>query len=414
MKNLFFKLMVTMLLLSNLVTACGAPLTPTTSPTTSPSVTPAQISTIGPSLTPTLMACASNCSFRFIHPGALDSKGELTFVKAQIQAGEQPWKDEYDKLQRSSAATRIPHGLTHINSNDVDATTSRDDAIGAYSQALLWYYSGDDLYAERATAILNSWSNLQGFTAGSEQDKLQAGWIGAIFAYSAEIMREYPGWTETDIANLQTMFERAFYPQLNTASFWNGNVDLTQIDAMMAIAVFNEDEDEFNTAIERWHARTNSYFYLESDVVVPSINGDGGYVQGFWSNPTAWIDGLTQETCRDNGHHTQFAIGSALHAAEVAWHQGVDLYKGETERYTAALELLATQLLTGDMQGICANNTAQSNDLYDTWEIGFNHYHNRMGIDLPQTDQLIRNQIRPKAPRAVWNLVYETLTHAGN
>ena len=171
-------------------------------------------------------------------------------------------------------------------------------------------------------------------------------------------MRGYPSWAAADIANLQAMsVKRAFYPQLNTASFWNGNVDLTQIDAMMAIAVFNDDLDEFKAGLERWQRRTHSYFYLASDGAVPPINGDGGDVQAFWSNPTAWVDGLTQETCRDNGHHAQFALGSAMHAAEVTWHQGVDLYTAETERYTAALELMATQLLTGDMQGTCVDAT---------------------------------------------------------
>ncbi len=123
-------------------------------------------------------------------------------------------------------------------------------------------------------------------------------------------------------------------------------------------------------------------------------------------------DGVGRWPDRDNGHHAQFAIGSALHVAEVAWHQGVDLYAAETQRYTAALELLATQLLTGDMQGTCADSAA-SESLFDTWEVGYNHYHNRMGIDLPQTSASILAKIRPKAPRAVWNLAYETLTHAG-
>jgi hypothetical protein len=169
---------------------------------------------------------------------------------------------------------------------------------------------------------------------------------------------------------------------------------------------------QFNAGIERWHKRTHSYFYLASDGTVPPINGDGGNVQAFWSRPTAWVDGLTQETCRDNGHHAQFALGSAIHAAEVAWHQGVDLYSAETERYTATLELMATQLLTGDMQGTCADNTPTASR-FDTWEVAYNHYHNRMGLDLPQTATLIQTQIRPNAPRAVWNLSYETLTHAG-
>ena len=43
---------------------------------------------------------------------------------------------------------------------------------------------------------------------------------------------------------------------------------------------------------------------------------------------------------------------------------------------------------------------------------GYNHYHNRAGVALPNTQRLIAEQIRPTAPRAVWNLAYETLTHA--
>jgi hypothetical protein len=345
------------------------------------------------------------------HPGALDSKAELDFVKAKIQAGIQPWKGEFDRAVNSSFANQTPHALAHINSTTEDANISRDDAIGAYTEALLWYYSGDEAYAQKAVAILNAWSALQGFTAGSEQDKLQAGWIGAVFAPAAEIMRGYSGWASADITNLQSMFKRVFYPQLNTPSFWNGNVDLTQIDAMMGIAVFNEDVTEFNAGIARWKARNSSYFYLTADGAVPPIRGDGGNVKSFWSKPLKWIDGLTQETCRDNGHHAQFALGSALHAAEIAWHQGVDIYSSETARFTAALELLASQFATGNMQGTCAN-LSPTGDRYDTWEIGFNHYHNRKEIALPNTEELILTQIRPNASRTDWNLVWETLTHA--
>jgi len=197
------------------------------------------------------ITAAAQTSSTFVHPGALDSRGELDFVKAKIQAKAQPWRAEFDRLVASSYATRTPHGKTTLNSSNSDAELSRDDAIASYTQALLWYYSGNAIYANRSIAILNSWSILQSFTAGSDQDKLQAGWIGAVFAPAAEIMRGYPGWTTNDITRLQAMFKRAFYPQLNRMSTWNGNVDLTQIDAMMAIAVFNEDTVEFNAGLTR-------------------------------------------------------------------------------------------------------------------------------------------------------------------
>lgn len=355
---------------------------------------------------------ATVSAMTFVHPGALDSKTELDFVKAKIQVGGQPWKGEFDQMKATDAATRSPHGLTHINSKNHDAEVSRDDAIAAYTQALLWYFTDDETYARRSIAILNSWTNLQAFTAGSDQNRLQAGWIGAVLAPAAEIMRLYPGWTASEIEKLQAMFKRAFYPQLNTASSWNGNVDLTQIDAMMAIAVFNEDESLFKQGLARLKVRSRAYFYLASDGPRPGpIEGDGGDPDKFWSHPAKWIDGLNQETCRDNGHHSQFALGSALHAAETAWHQGVDVYAENRERYTAAMELLARQFLTGSMQGVCANDVPTA-ERFNTWEVGYNHYHNRARIDLPNTRRLIMEQIRPRSLRSILNLNYETLTHS--
>ena len=359
-----------------------------------------------------LAALRVSSAITFVHPGALNSRAELDFVKGKVQSGEQPWKGEIDRIGSASYATRGPHGLTNINSQSNDAAVSRDDAIAAYTQALLWYFTKDEMYAKRSIAILNSWANLQAFTAGTDQDRLQAGWIGAVFAPAAEIMRLYSGWTVSERGNLQAMFRRAFYPQLNTPSSWNGNVELTQIDAMMAIAVFNEDEAEFNQGLTRLKIRSRAYFYLTTDGPKPNpIAGDGGNPNKFWSNPLKLTDGLTQETCRDNGHQSQFALGSALHAAEVAWHQGVDVYSENQERYTKAMELLATQLLTGSMQGVCAHAAATA-DRYDTWEVGYNHYHNRAGAELSNTRKLIMQQIRPRASRTDWNLNYETLTHA--
>jgi hypothetical protein len=181
---------------------------------------------------------------------------------------------------------------------------------------------------------------------------------------------------------------------------------------MLAIAVFNEDEALFRQGIERLRVRSAAYFYLTSDGPrPPPIAGDRGDPDKFWSQPRHWVDGLTQETCRDNGHHAQFALASALHAAETAWHQGVDVYTEHQQRYVAAMELLAGQFLSGSMGGLCANDVP-SQQRFNTWEVGYHHYHGRMGLDLPNTRRLILEQIRPNSIRAIWNINYETLTHA--
>ncbi|WP_404424877.1 alginate lyase family protein [Nibricoccus sp. IMCC34717] len=356
-------------------------------------------------------AVSSLAAMTFVHPGALNSREQLNFVKRQISIGAEPWRSEFECLQSSNYATREPHPLTEINSNKEDAEVSRHDAAAAYAQALLWYFTGEEKYAHSSVRILNAWSKLEGFTAGTDQDRLQAGWIGAVLAPAAEIMRTFPGWTAAAQSDLQAMFKRAFYPQLTTASRWNGNIDLTQIDAALAIAVFNEDEALFREGLRRWRKRLPAYFYLTSDGPLPaSIEGDNGDQIKFWHNPLKWVDGLSQESCRDFGHHTQFALASALHAAETAWLQGVDLYGEEEARLTAAMELLARQFLEGSMLGVSANDVP-SRERFNTWEVGFRHYHARRGIPMPMTERLIREQIRRDSLRAIWNINYETLTH---
>jgi hypothetical protein len=62
------------------------------------------------------------------------------------------------------------------------------------------------------------------------------------------------------------------------------------------------------------------------------------------------------------------------------------------------------------MQGICSNNLPTT-DRHDIWEIGYNHFHNRAGIALPNTKKLITEQIRPWALETTWNQACETLTH---
>ena len=353
------------------------------------------------------IAVVATCQMKFVHSGALDGKKDLDFIKAKIQNREQPWLKQFEEVKGLAVSSN--HAKTFINSRNEDAEISKKDAKRAYANALIWYFTDNDLYAKQAIDILNEWSVLQGFNGGNDQDKLLAGWLGSLFGAAAEIMRGYSGWTIADKRMVQSMFKIAYYPQLNTASTWNGNVDLTQIDAMINMAVFNEDSTELKLAIERFNKRIPSYFYQSTDKKIPSIDGDNGNVDAFWNHPSKWVNGLTQETCRDNGHHAQYALASTLNIAEVAWHQGIDLYTENEKRLTDAMELLAKQVESGDMQGTCKNDTT-TNVVFDTWEIGYHHYHGRKGLKLPFTEKVLKNKVR-KLGLSDWNIFYETLTH---
>lgn len=354
-------------------------------------------------------ASAAEAAIAFRHPGALNTSASLDGIRHRISQGQEPWTSALIEVERKAAAPGP--ALSVIDASDpAQAASSKSESVKAYANALAWRLTGNRTYALQAIAILNRWAAFQGFVGTTDQDKLHAGWIGALFGEAAEIMRTSSDWRSQDVAALQAMFRRAFYPQLITPSRWNGNVDLTQIEALMTLAVFNDDKVQFDRGLERLDARVQSYIYLGSVSGIPSIDGDGGNIVAFWFHPSTWVDGLTQESCRDNGHHAQFGLASALHAAEIAWNQGIDVYTPQKARYTAALELMARQLLTGDMQGTCPNPTATRN-VFDTFEVGFNHYNRRMGMPLPFTERLIADRVRPHGISEL-NIFHETLTHA--
>jgi hypothetical protein len=94
-----------------------------------------------------------------------------------------------------------------------------------------------------------------------------------------------------------------------------------------------------------------------------------------------------------------------VNAAETARQQGLDLYAEQAKRIMAALEFQAQYLPPN-------NSTPPKNvtfHTHPTWEIAYNHYHNRMGFDLPKMAAVLP-RIRPTGVNH--QMAWETLTHA--
>jgi hypothetical protein len=378
---------------------------------------------------------SATAQMTFVHPGTLSSKAELDFVKAKIAAQQQPWLGAYNQL----VATGYMGAYTKTTSpQDGAENAQRDDARKAYACALAWYYTGNVTYANTAIQVLNVWGRtFNGYAVppvgAGNQSQLNCGWIGSLMGPAADIMLGYSvanggNWTAADIAMVRNMFKTKFYPALNQMSYWNGNNDLVQIEAMISLAIFCEDEAEFNLVSPRLAARNPSYFYLSTDNNASRTYGGSTYPGG-WNGAVMFQDGIEQESCRDNNHHAQFALTSAIHICEAAWHQGVDLYALNEKRYVTTVELMAQQLVTGSMQGFCGPNQdvtlnggiqlygGSPKGLYDILEMAYNHYNTRMNIPLPWTTQLLpivrRNSAQGNAiSDNDWNIFYETLTHA--
>lgn len=416
----------------------------------------------------------------FVHPGILVSREQLDFVKTKIESGQQPWSKEYQIARGSRHAARnyvaspvpavkcstasrmakaIEQGYEQAGCDEII-----NDSNAAYTQALLWYYSGDARYAENARSILTAWArtltailfdqprfrddNHQVYANG----QLKAGWAGANFLRAAEILRyTYSGWTAEDTALLEDHFNGVYWDLVKDGWTGGGNVTAVMNEAALNIAIFTNDLDKYEHVVSQVQHSSKAMIYMPSDGRQPlypiyqgrprATNDAKGELAKLWSNPTRYIAGLEQETCRDLGH-MQMGMASLANMAETLRIQGdprsayTDDPVHHENRLREALELNADYMLqyldnTSNRLNVavtpkgwmparnwpCSSFSSNAGGFSAAmgWEIGYNEFHGRRGIGMPKTEELVtRLRALSKVETRVGNHIgWETLTHAG-
>jgi Alginate lyase len=348
----------------------------------------------------------------FMHPGVLVNRAQLDEIKKRVAAGTAPQKSAFEAAKSSplGALTYVAHPWQMCacgprSNPDLGCKDEQRDSAAAYTQALLWYITGNKAYAENAIAIMNGWSST--LTGGHTyaNGPIQAAWCASLWPRAAEIIRyTYSGWSETDIAKFQNMLRTQYLPFIIHGDCENGNKELAMCEALINVGVFIDDRATFNLGVKMWRGRTPAYIYLKSDGPKPiEPPGCGPAIWGNKGYTPAFVDGLLQETARDT-HHAWLAYSSMADAAETARQQGLDLYAEQGKRMMAALEFQA--------QYLPPNNTPapenQAFALNPTWEIAYNHFHNRMGNPLPKMAAVLPTN-RPTGVNH--HMAWETLTH---
>jgi hypothetical protein len=188
----------------------------------------------------------------------------------------------------------------------------------------------------------------------------------------------------------------------------NGNWELIMTDAAIGIAVYLDDRPGFDKAVAMWRRRLPAYIYLKSDGKTP-VQPPGGVpdIVKFWNQQPTFVDGLTQETCRDLGH-ASWGIIAATHVAQTAGIQGVDLFGEAKERLTKAMEFQARYDLdkSSAPSWLCPKQAIHGGSA-PGFEVGYAAY--SPSVSLPYTKKLVLKQ-RPA--RNDYFMAWETLTHA--
>ena len=361
------------------------------------------------------------------HPGVLVSGRQLQFVRAQVKARAEPFYSEYQKAVASQYGN-LNYQLKGppitgvidcgpVSNPDHGCHAEDADATAAYLQALLWFLSGDHRYADNAIRIANAYGRgLQGYTGSNAP--LQAAWSGEMWPRSAEILRySDSGWKPEDVAAFAHMLTGVILPLIHQGSGSNGNWELSMIDAMMEIAVFTDDGPLLTHAEAMWRERVPAYFYnaaLDGAHPRPLIRKDKGVSWYGTTDLNASVDGISQETCRDLGH-TSYGISSTMAAAETAHIQGGKLFELEEKRLVPALEFHARLFLRKEpVPALVCGGTVHYAAGY-TFAVGYNEYHNRLGLSLPATREWLQQHVEQSPePVDMHMMVFEPLTHGAD
>ncbi len=359
----------------------------------------------------------------FVHPGVLNNKFELEYAKAQVAAGAQPWKAAFVKMvslpEASLAYTPKPRadvGCGSASNPDYGCSDEKRDSQAAYLHALLWAVGGDKQHAVKCAAILDAWSAVLK-THYLSNAHLQAGWTGGPFVRAAEILRStYPEWGKVSQDRFSAMLTTAFLPNVKDgqSTGTNGNWETVMTETLMSIAVFQDDQALFDKGVALYKRRLPAYIYLGADGPMPMTVDSARFsspdkVIAHWFGQKKFMDGLSQETCRDL-MHTQWGIGGLLNSAEIAWKQGIDLYSLSGGRLLAGMEFHAPFLMGAKVPADLCGGSLGSADYKPMWEVGYNHFHDWMKQPMPNTEALLKKN-RPETYDHAWG--FGTLSHAG-
>ncbi|TCV93965.1 alginate lyase [Luteibacter rhizovicinus] len=364
-------------------------------------------------------ACASGISPALTHPGILVGNEQLEIVRRHISEGSPLALSALAKARDSDLGSLdyIPHAWATVECGpyskpDYGCTDEWRDAQAAYTHALLWAYLGDVRHARKAIDIMNAWSGTLRGGHTNTNAPLQASWSAQLWPRAAEIVRYTSGeWRDNDIDAFSRMLREQYLPDIARMGRCNEfNWQTSAIEARANIAIFLNDRRAFDEAVNLWRERIKTSIYLPKDGVVPLTSAMcpkvGDELIASWYGQSVFVAGHAKETCRDLEHNA-YGIAGLINVAETARIQGIDLYGEEPERLIAAMEYHAG-LKNADVPAWVCGGVVKG-DLSGTFEIGYNHYVNRLGARLPETSRWLPAR-RPT--HGQFHYLWETLTHA--
>ncbi len=258
--------------------------------------------------------------------------------------------------------------------------------------ALMFAITEDKAHAQKAAQLLNIYSDQVISTSTGASTPLAVGINMINYIYAADMIQSLAPKTfkKGEYKKIcQWLVDVGVSPEtedvfFNTPAYTNGNWGAVVLMSYMGLAVLLEDNDRYRTAIDQ-------YLYSERFV-------DNGNLLNYVDD-----NGQNQEAGRDAAH-AQLGLYGLNMVAEIAWKAGTDLYSAYDNRLMKGFEYLSKfnlgnndvpfktwQDVTVQRKYCYWEVISQMNrgDWRDIYDMPYNHYVNRMGLEMPHTAKVL-------------------------
>lgn len=203
----------------------------------------------------------------FIHPGVGITKKELENVRTQVKEQKEPWYSYYQNMvlnskyaSREFACNNSEDGVNPLDDKyDTQGMKNRaaEDGERAFTQALLYVITGDEVYRENAMKIVRVWEKMDPAKYQYFVDAhIHTGYGLYRMIQAAEILRytecatETLKWTDEDTAKFTA---NVVDPAVNTFMDFNDkfmNQHNFPLYGTLAAAIFKDDLAEYQEKVE--------------------------------------------------------------------------------------------------------------------------------------------------------------------
>lgn len=276
--------------------------------------------------------------FEFSHPMTVLSADELSIIRKRILYDIEPQKTAFKQLmeQADAALEFVPNAPQSL-----ELPSGYEDGAGLeYARALLWAnchaaYScalryaitDEELYAEKAKEVLMHWA-VKGTTFYGNDDGLQLGSYFSPMLYAADLLYYYSGWNSEDRNVFKAWWRKNCLIDgdvLGVLRRKDNNWKDAALLGTIAASVLLEDTLVLKEAL----IQLKSYFFSRTDDNV-RIKGKGWKIAV--DNNGVY---LPQEVVRIDGEkgltYTAYALTTMVQAMEIARYAGFDFWQDTTE-----------------------------------------------------------------------------------